>query len=823
MNPADASSLTATLQNLPYLGPALAWLLEPPGLYVGYAILGVLGWSLLKGLLAGGGTGGKTNIEKSLQAELKIAKKAGNFEGMGSVYERLGDKKRALEAYRRAGARRQEAGVLLDMGDREGAKKALSAGKAWDHLAKLHEQDKEHALAAAALEKAGKTLSAAEAYEKAGDKKRAAALYSKGGISGKAGELLASEGGPAAAELIEKELRSIAIRSKGAPLSDAVIEKLRRCLELWQKQGEHQRAFRLAVDLEQWKLAAPIAIKRLDPSVEGAQACVHAGDHLGASSIYEKLGEEREAALLRARHHQAKNERIEAARWLEKAGEWAEAADTYGLLNDIKKAAELYARAGDNRQAADSWLAAGEPARAAPLLSQAEDYAAAADAYKKAGDTDKQVEMLQAAGEFLGAGVILKERGLLGQAIEALQKVAAESAGYSRSRMILGEIFLEKGERKAARAALERGVQGQPITAETALGFYNLGRVLETEGDLAGAAKLYDQINAEQYGFRDVAMRLRDLSKGAPLGASRAAPASRASEQASYGRTMANMEAPGAPQSPSVSSTGLAGAGESRYVLEGEIGRGGMGVVYKATDRTLKRAVAYKALPADLQGHPKAAENLLTEARAAAQLSHPNVVQVYDAGKDERGYFIVMELVEGEPFDKILRGRKLSVAGGANVARQICAALSHAHSRRIVHRDLKPSNLIWTKDKQVKLMDFGLARAYQDTVGKVQTRAAGTPYYMAPEQIRGEAVSPRTDIYALGCVLYEILCNRPPFTDGELTYHHVSTEPQDPRKFRPEIPEELAKLVLKCLAKKPEDRPATADEVSKALAQIAAG
>jgi len=258
-------------------------------------------------------------------------------------------------------------------------------------------------------------------------------------------------------------------------------------------------------------------------------------------------------------------------------------------------------------------------------------------------------------------------------------------------------------------------------------------------------------------------------------------------------------------------------------VLEEEIGRGGMGVVYKAIDRTLKRAVAYKALPADLQGHPKAAENLLTEARAAAQLSHPNVVQVYDAGKDERGYFIVMELVEGEPFDKILRSRKLSVAGAAGVARQICAALNHAHSRRIVHRDLKPSNLIWTKDKLVKLMDFGLARAYQDTVGKVQTRAAGTPYYMAPEQIRGEAVGPRTDIYALGCVLYEILCNRPPFTEGELTYHHVNTEPQDPRKFRPEIPGELAKLVLKCLAKKPEDRPASAEEVAKALAQIAAG
>ena len=143
------------------------------------------------------------------------------------------------------------------------------------------------------------------------------------------------------------------------------------------------------------------------------------------------------------------------------------------------------------------------------------------------------------------------------------------------------------------------------------------------------------------------------------------------------------------------------------------------------------------------------------------------------------------------------------------------------HKQNIVHRDLKPSNLMWTPDKQVKLTDFGLARAFEASVGRIVTQAAGTPYYMAPEQIRGAAVDPRTDIYSFGCVLFEMLCQRTPFTGGGTSiYHHLNTSPEDPRTLRPEVPGALAEIVLHCLAKEPEERPASAAEIGRRLGDL---
>jgi eukaryotic-like serine/threonine-protein kinase len=236
----------------------------------------------------------------------------------------------------------------------------------------------------------------------------------------------------------------------------------------------------------------------------------------------------------------------------------------------------------------------------------------------------------------------------------------------------------------------------------------------------------------------------------------------------------------------------------------------------------LRRDVAYKVLPKDLFGAGDA-EMLLSEARAAARLSHPNIVQVFDAGRGEQGYFVVMELVRGKALDALLRERALTVRGVLNIGQQICAALGHAHERRLVHRDLKPSNLMWSEeDKRLKLTDFGLARVLEER-GKVQTQAAGTPSYMAPEQIRGEPVEPRTDLYSLGCVFYEMLCRRPVFSTGPRSIHqHLTEMPPDPRLVRGETPAALAELIARCLNKEIEKRPASATEIAKELAQIAA-
>ncbi|MCB0221025.1 MAG: protein kinase [Chrysiogenetes bacterium] len=829
--------MLAQVRDSDQLSNVVTFLREPPGLYLSLLVVGFFLYYVGRVVFGSTDKGMARNEQKkqrrALMSELNFHKKAGNFHGMGEVYERLGNRDKAMECYKKGGNAVDQARLFREMGERSKAKNILETSNEWEELARMAAEDGEWQTAAVAFEESGKTLSAAEAYERAGDMVRAARLYEAGGMDSKAGELLAAGGGRNAAEILERDLRTSALRGKGAAMSDSDVGRLKRCLEIWAKEGEYQRAFDFAKEMEQWKFAAQLA-KRLPPSEELAEICMMGDQHQAAAEIYRQIGQDKQAALVLAQYHQQKDELIEAGRYFEEAEEWLAAADLYYTMNNLAKAGELYERAGDNRQAAEMFAAAGDAERAAALYKEAGEYDMAARAFEQLGDLTQQAESLASAGDSLGAGKLFYEAGLLDKAIRMLQQVGSESADYRESRVMLGEIFVKKGDRPGARAALGKALENVTLSPDTVHGYYLLAKLEEMDGNIDEARSLYERVNAESYGYQDVAMRLKAIADGKVLGRSKAGKSgsaqaisdantrTMASDVDQSARTQASdmvSSGPGGAADPNARTMASVAPTENRYTLKGALGRGGMGVVYDAIDETLKREVAYKALPDDLKEHPKAAKNLMEEARSAARLSHPNIVQVFDAGKDERGYFIVMEKIEGETFDKIIRSRRISVPGVVNIARQICAALAHAHSRHIVHRDLKPSNLFWTNDKMIKLMDFGLARTYDEEVGKVQTRTAGTPYYMAPEQIRGDAISPQTDIYALGCVLYELLCNRPPFTEGELTYHHVHTPPEDPRKYREEVSETLSQIVLKCLEKAPEDRYASADDVSQALAK----
>jgi predicted Ser/Thr protein kinase len=259
-----------------------------------------------------------------------------------------------------------------------------------------------------------------------------------------------------------------------------------------------------------------------------------------------------------------------------------------------------------------------------------------------------------------------------------------------------------------------------------------------------------------------------------------------------------------------------------RYEILEEIGRGGMGVVYEARDKRLDRVVAVKRLPDALGADPNAVALLLREARSAARLNHRNIVTVHDVDRDDGAWFIVMERLEGELLSEVLaRQGRLSPPAVIRVARQVAAGLAYAHERGIVHRDVKPSNLFVTRDRLVKLMDFGVAKIVEEARRK-KTLIGGTPSYMSPEQAAGEPVDGRTDLYALGATLFELLTGEVPFTRGDPTYHHRLTAPPDPRERAPAIPELLAALVLALLAKRPEARPASAAEVAERLRAIGA-
>ena len=272
--------------------------------------------------------------------------------------------------------------------------------------------------------------------------------------------------------------------------------------------------------------------------------------------------------------------------------------------------------------------------------------------------------------------------------------------------------------------------------------------------------------------------------------------------------------------SPSTRVADAFGAGFRYEILE-EVGRGGMGVVFRARDRRLGREVALKRMPDNIRNHPKAIELFLREARAAAALNHPNIVTLFDAGQEGDTFYITMELLRGSPLQKVLREKgRLSPAAVAKIGGQVAQGLQYAHEQGIVHRDIKTANIFFTEKKVVKIMDFGLAKMVEE-VRRSTTVIGGTPYYMAPEQSAGEQVDHRADLYALGVTFFELLTGRVPFKDGDVAFHHRHTPPPDLRDIAPSTPAALAELVAKLLAKRPADRIRSAGEVVRRLTEIA--
>ncbi len=263
-----------------------------------------------------------------------------------------------------------------------------------------------------------------------------------------------------------------------------------------------------------------------------------------------------------------------------------------------------------------------------------------------------------------------------------------------------------------------------------------------------------------------------------------------------------------------------------RYQFESEIGRGGMGVVYRARQLSLNRPVAIKVLPTRFALDEQFRQRFQQEAQVIATLVHENIVHVYDIEPAEGTYFIVMELIDGSSLRELRASRRFGVEEVRSIGIAVARALRCAHAQGIVHRDVKSHNVMVTRDAKVKLMDFGIARV--DGTGiKTQTGSVlGTPEYMAPEQARTGETSPRTDLYSLGVLLYELATGRLPFTGNDpfsVAFKHVSEDPAPPRSVEPGLPEWLERVILKAMAKAPEERYQSAAELERDLASQATG
>lgn len=261
-----------------------------------------------------------------------------------------------------------------------------------------------------------------------------------------------------------------------------------------------------------------------------------------------------------------------------------------------------------------------------------------------------------------------------------------------------------------------------------------------------------------------------------------------------------------------------------KYQIYDQIGHGAFATVYRAVDTRLDRPVALKVLAPNLAADPEFAQRFAREAKAAAQLDHPNIVTIYDFDSIEGTYFIAMELVDGQSLDQLLSANQaMPLPRTADIIQDIASALDHAHAKRMVHRDIKPSNIIIASDGRAVVTDFGLVKVLEGPQLTATIYGLGTPEYMSPEQAELDPDRPidaRSDIYSLGVVLYQMVTGQVPFSGKSPTavlHKHVYEPPPPPRSLAPSVPEEVERVILRALAKRPEERYATAGELAFAL------
>jgi eukaryotic-like serine/threonine-protein kinase len=741
-------------------------------------------------------------IEKKAQELIRIEafRLAGDLKAHQNKYDE------AAELYRKGGNLLKAAESHISAGNKKEAAKAFLNSKHYERAASLFIEINDYSSAAEAHVKSGELIQAAETFVRGGAHRRAAEIYTELGLYRQASLIYeqkehyhraadviwrcyGQEKGRLPEDISEKDSMPLHLLAKQAGDLFIKSEQIDQAVEAYNAGG--------------WAMEKAAALCDAKRFPDAALAYSEIGMKLEAADCYEKGGEEIKAAELRAEYNMDKGRPREAVQYFESSGNFEKAAQIHKDFEEWVQAGECYEKARKFNEAAAMFEKGEQFSRAAKALEQAEEFLSAAELFGKAGDETSQAEALEKGKDFLGAGNNYFGRGLLDKAISTLQKLEFSNPGYSEASFVLGQIFKEKGMMELAHEYFNRSIKDQELSRGNLENYYQLAVCDERMNKTSEAAGIYEEILVMDFHFKDVANRLNTIKSNQTIVDT---PPGGEFEQ-----TMAQSQSSAKTPKPRQ---------DTRYDLIEEVGRGGMGIVYKSRDTVLERIVAFKMLPSNLKEHPQALKNFFREAKSAAALNHPNIVTVFDAGEEGGSYYIAMEFIEGETIKQILnREGKLPFKAVLMIAGQICKALEYAHEKRIVHRDIKCSNIMWTPDKQVKLMDFGLAKVIEEVKG-YQTIASGTPYYMSPEQALGRNIDHRTDLYSLGVTMFEMISGKLPFVKGDAAYHHVHTEPPEAKSMFPEIPGQLNELILKCMQKKPDQRYKDATELFSALRDI---
>jgi len=739
--------------------------------------------------------GGKSKFAAMLTGDqqrlAQLAEDSGELSKAAEHYARAEDFSRAISLAIKAGSKQAtiryafKAALGADSGVPAGATASqagemLVASGLLQEALLLFELGSNYSSAGNVAIKLKQPLKAAELYEKGGDWGPAAIYYESAGRLAEAVRMLGlrsralqqqidrhRDPESAAQEKRQVDDRHASLLAKLGRHSEAANvvsgqEATPQSAELLERSGRPTEAFEAHLQMEDKEAAYQVALR-----MQGLDPAVKAG-------FLERCGHLKEAAaeLSRAGLHQ------KSARLLEKEKLWPEAALVWEQAGDALAAGAAYRRAGDYESAGRCFKEAGKPDLAADAFSRLGRHSDAVTFYLQAGQTQQAAQAYANNNQFTEAATYYLHGGERGAAIDALRKIRPGAKDYNSACLKIASLLLEDGKADRALSAARKISDDPREVGNAALDrLYWEGRCLEDLDRGKEALEVYERLAQIAPDHEDVGQRL-----AAPLKQS-----SGNARELSPGKRVAD-----------------------RYDIVAELGRGGMGCVYRARDRELDEDVAIKVvLHPGGKGSIEEAR-LIREVQICRKITHPNIVRVYDIGRFDDGLFISMELLKGESLAELIsREGALPLERAKQILVDILAGVHEAHSQKVVHRDLKPHNIFLTAER-TKVLDFGIAQGQSfDTRLTMTGQAMGTPLYMAPEQLQGQPVDERTDLYSLGIVAYEMLSGTTPFEGNNpavVALDHVGKPPPDLREKRPGLPEPWAEWIHRLLSKAPDQR-----------------